>query len=591
MSETAKQVSTDADELERIIVFEGIRELYLMLVGRILSMSAIVLIFITVMWSQVNHSAAIVWGTLMFSGIVVQDYIARTFISQDARRIELKKWNPILLSSSLYFGLLWASSVFIFHAPESTGHQIFLITIILSLAVINVVSSLYYLPVFYLYATPMIIALAVSFAMEGGLAYTALAIMMVWLLLGTISFAKTLNKSMLSEKRLRHEGHVLVTALQSKTEEAQQATMAKSRFLAAASHDLRQPLHALSLFVDVLKESKSVTEREELFSRIELSLSALRKLFDALLDVSRLDAKVVKPEYSHFDLAELLQDQAEEFWPAADKKNLKLKVHAKSSVVVSDRLLLVRIVRNLISNAVRYTDSGGILLSARLRGDRVLLQVWDTGIGIPGESQEEIFIEFQQLHNAHRDRSQGLGLGLALVQRLCQLLDHPLSLRSQPGKGSVFSISLVRGNISLLGGDKATSVSHSWDLSGRRILVIDDEHEILQAMQTLLSKWGCDVTTADSLQDAIDKLDKQNVVPELILSDLRLREEETGIEAMDKIRERCGCSIPGILITGDTDPEQLTIAKQSDYKLLHKPVQPAHLRTVIHHHLSALQVS
>jgi len=592
MPQAAKSITkNESTELEQQITHEAITALYQLVPGKIIEKSIIISIVIAVMWSHITHGVLIAWGLLMYSGFVYQDYRARLFIRQDVPHTQIKKWIRELLFSWLYYGLLWASAVFLFNAPESLGHQVFLITIIINLSTVRIVSAMYYLPLFYVYSAPMMLALVVRFAMEGTPVDLALALLMAWSFLASIMFAKIINKSMRSEKRLRHESHELTEALQLKTVEAQQAMMAKSRFLAAASHDLRQPLHALSLFVDVLKESKSSIERSELFSRIELSLDALRKLFDALLDVSRLDAKVVKPEYSHFDLAELLREQAEEFRPAADKMKLSLKVHAKKAVVVSDRLLLVRIVRNLISNALRYTDSGGILLSARSRGDRVLLQVWDTGIGIPQESQEQIFIEFQQLHNSHRDRTQGLGLGLALVQRLCQLLDHPLSLCSQPGKGSVFSISLPRGSASLLSSKQVAPVSHSWDLNGRRILVIDDEYEILHAMQTLLSKWGCDVITADSLEDALDKLDKSGVVPELILSDLRLRDKRTGIEAMDEVREKFGLSIPGILITGDTDPEQLMIAKQSDYKLLQKPVQPAHLRTVIHHHLSPLLVS
>lgn len=590
MNETAKQEITDSidkAELEQLITIEAILYLYQLLVGRIISMSTIVLIIIVAMWSEITHDVLIIWGILMVSGIVIQDYNARSIVKQNMRPVELKKLSRKLTLASLYFGLLWASSVFLFHTPGSIEHQIFLTTIILTLGLVNIVSSLYYLPLFYVYAAPMIIALAVRFAMEGTLAYTALAILMCWLLLGTISFTKMLNKSMRSEKRLLHESHALSEALQEKTEEAQLAMMAKSRFLAAASHDLRQPLHALSLFVDVLKESRSVAERSELFSRIDLSLDALRKLFDALLDVSRLDAKVVKPEYSHFDLAELLSEQAEEFRPAADNKKLKLKVHAKKSVVVSDRLLLERILRNLISNAIRYTDSGGVLVSARLRGDKILLQIWDTGIGIPEESKEDVFIEFQQLHNAHRDRAKGLGLGLALVQRLCQLLNYPLALNSQPGKGSVFSIKIPQGSADLVVSKNAVPVMHSWNLNDRCVLVIDDERDILQAMKAILLKWGCKVVTAESLADALNELDKKNIVPDIVLSDLRLRDNKTGIEAIDSLREKYSKLLPGILITGDTAPERIVLLEGSGYELLQKPVRPAHLRTVIFHHLSA----
>ena len=240
----------------------------------------------------------------------------------------------------------------------------------------------------------------------------------------------------------------------------------------------------------------------------------------------------------------------------------------------------------MVSNALRYTNSGGVLLSSRIRGDRILLQVWDTGVGIPEKSKDEIFIEFQQLHNNHRDREQGLGLGLALVRRLCDLLGHSLSLSSQVGRGSVFAVAITRGDPGLLSSNKTVASPHSWDLNGRRILVIDDESEILQAMQTLLLKWGCDVVVAESLTEAIDKIE---FIPELVLSDLRLRGDETGIQAIDGVREKFGDSIPGVLITGDTDPERIKLVKQSEYELLQKPVRPAQLRAVIHHNLSVVK--
>ena len=390
---------------------------------------------------------------------------------------------------------------------------------------------------------------------------------------------------MRSEIRLRHETHVLNEALQAKTQEAEQAVIARSRFLAAASHDLRQPMHALSLFVDVIKEEKSETERQKLFSRIELSLEALRKLFDSLMDISKLDAKVVSPEYSHFNIADLLQSLVDEFKSAAKEKGLKIRIHAQPSIVVSDRLLLERILRNLIGNAIRYTESGGVLLSARNRGNSVLVQVWDTGIGIPLESQDVVFTEFCQLNNAHRDRNQGLGLGLAIVKRLSWLLGYPLELHSIPGKGSVFSLQITSGEYNMIKAKENVAPAHRWELTGRNILVIDDEREIRDAMRTLLSKWGCEVVTAESPEEAENIVYEKGITPDLIISDLRLHGSWTGVQALDGLRERFGAAIPCILITGETDLEQLKLVKDSGYALLQKPVRPIRLRSAIQQHL------
>ena len=576
------------DELEERITLEALDSIFQRIPAASYKIILLPMMVIAVMWSQINHGLLIGWGLLVLTSIAIRYSVAVAYLRKKVNCKEAKLWGRRFSLSSLFSGLVWSAAVFLFYVTGSVEYQVFIFSLVIVLSISSVISGAYWLPSYYLFAVPTIGMMAARLLMEGTLAYLGLAVLLLLYLLAAVSLTKELRKSMRSEMRLRHESRALSEALQKKTEEAQQATLAKSKFLAAASHDLRQPLHALSLFVDALKDSESETERANIFPRIELSLDALRRLFDALLDMSRLDAHVVIPETSHFDIAEFLNDITEEFKSEASEKNLKFKVHARSLIVETDRLLLERILRNLISNALRYTDSGGVLLSARLRGNKVLLQVWDTGIGIPEESKEDIFIEFQQLHNSHRDRAQGLGLGLALVRRLCELLDHTLVLSSQSGKGSVFSIVIPEGRACMVISEKIEPVMHSWNLNERYILVIDDERDILQAMQTILLKWGCNVVIAESLADAVNELDERNIVPEIVLSDLRLRDNKTGIEAIDGLRERFGASLPGVLITGDTSPEQIKMAKLSDYEVLQKPVRPAHLRTVIFHHLSSL---
>ena len=576
----------DTHELEERITLEALDSIFRRIPAASYKILLLPLTVIAVMWSQIDHALLTGWGVLVLVSILIRYSVAVAFLRKDVHFKEANQWGRRFSLGSLFSGMVWSSAAFLFFVNGSAEHQVFIMTLIAILNISSVISGAYWYPSFYLFAVPTFSAMVLRLLMEGSVAYTGLAILLLFYLLATVSLTKELRRSMRSEIRLRHQTLAFSEALQEKTEEAQQATLAKSKFLAAASHDLRQPLHTLSLFIDVLKESKSEGERANIFPRIDLSLHALRKLFDALLDVSRLDAKVVIPEVTHFDLAELYKTLSEEFAPAAREKNLTLRVHAGFQVIVSDRLLLERILRNLIGNAIRYTKTGGVLLSARARGDRVLLQVWDTGIGIPQESQEEVFVEFQQLHNSHRDRAEGLGLGLALVQRLCRLLKHPLELRSQPGKGSVFSITIPRGRTELVVNRQSTAHTHSWDLKGRSILVIDDERDILDAMQRLLSKWGCEVVIAESLADASTALSEKWLTPDVILSDLRLCNDKTGIEAIDSLRKQFGASIPGILITGDTSKEQIKMAKESGYELLQKPVRPAHLRSVIHHHLS-----
>ena len=578
--------SNTDDFIEKNIRDEMLVSAYKMVLNRIIGSCIVIYLVAAVMWSQINHQFLISWALLMTILILIGDYNAKAFFRWFNGQEITKNWKVRFILLPAITGITWAVAVFVFYNYGMVEQKIFIITVVILISFIGVIFGCFFLPYYYIYSIPIFSSLTISFILGGTFINIVIAILMVWTLIFLLFFTKKINATVFSELKLRHESHQLSNELKIRTKESEQANIAKSKFLAAASHDLRQPLHTLSLFVDVLKESKTKDERATIFSRIDLSLDALRKLFDALLDISKLDANVVKPELSHFDLTELFKALAEEFTPAANEKKLKLKVHSKKLVVKTDRLLLERILRNLISNAIRYTESGGILLSARTRDDKILLQVWDTGVGIPPESKDEVFVEFQQLHNTHRDRNQGLGLGLAIVKRLCLLLEHSCEFYSQQGQGTVFNIYVPTGDVSLMSASDVDNVTHRWDLSGRCIVVIDDERDILHAMDTLLSRWGCKVVVAESLQDAVDGLNKNKLTPDLILSDLRLKDDRTGIEAINSLRNQFGSSINGILITGETSPEQIKLAKESGYEVLQKPVKLIRLRTVIQHCLS-----
>lgn len=572
--------------LETRITAEALRQLLGLSRRLTWSRLAVVLPVAIVHYNAVPLFWLVLWVTMMLAGILFHEYTGQRFRNEGCDDARLRDWQRILLISRFYLGTVWGVAIYGFYQVDAPALQIFLVTIALVLSIGNIIPAHYSLPLYHVYAGPIFLALTLVFIGQNEPFYWVLALMMVWVFLAGARFARMLNRSFREQIRLRFESDDLSAALARKTEEAEQATQAKSRFLAAASHDLRQPLHALSLFVDVLHEAKSDQERARIFPRVLLSVDALRKLFDALLDVSRLDARVVEPDISHFDIGALLTELAAEFQPAAQEKALKLVVHAQPQTVMTDRVLLARILRNLISNAVRYTQAGGVLLSLRNRSGKLLVQVWDTGGGIDVHDQDMIFQEFHQLDNAGRDRNQGLGLGLALVRRISDLLEHPLTLRSVPGRGSVFSLSIPRGSASLAAQERVgVPLMHSWDLSGRRILVIDDDVEILDAMETLLGKWQCDVRVAADLGEALEALSKDDFKAELVLSDLRLRHGNSGITAINQLREQCGYPLAGVLITGDTDAEVLTMAAASDYEVLQKPLRPAQLRMMIHNAL------
>ena len=366
-----------------------------------------------------------------------------------------------------------------------------------------------------------------------------------------------------------------------RTRELELASTAKSRFLAAASHDLRQPMHALGLFVARLRETVHARDAVHTIEQIEASVRALDQLLDALLDISRLDAGVLKPRLEDFRLQPLLARMQTEFLPAAQAKGLRLCVMPSRLVVRSDPVLLERILMNLMSNAVRYTGQGGIIIGGRRRGGRVRLEVWDSGPGIPENKQQEIFQEFCQLGNPERDRSNGLGLGLAIVKRLAQLLQHRIDLTSSPGRGSRFSIELPLGETSRVTPPPRLQKPPGDNLSGAFVVVVEDERLVREGMHDLLTQWGCQVVTAGSAMEAAARLAKHDRIPDLIISDYRLRDGETGIQAISRLRAAYPVSIPALLISGDTAPERLREARESGLRLLHKPVPPARLRAML----------
>jgi signal transduction histidine kinase len=366
-----------------------------------------------------------------------------------------------------------------------------------------------------------------------------------------------------------------------KRAEAELASRTKTRFLAAASHDLRQPMHALGLFVSVLKQREIPGETAQLVSLIEQSVESLQRLLDALLDISKLDAGVVTPARSAFAVGPLLERLCAEHARQAADKRLRLKLRPSGHVVYSDPTLVERIVRNLVSNALRYTEHGGVLLGCRRRGAELHVEVWDTGIGIPVSHVEQVFEEFYQVGNPERDRKRGLGLGLAIVKRLAQLLGHEIRVGSRVGHGSVFRVALPLAP----GGQQACeqtagdAIEDEDDIAGRVIAVIDDDASVRHAMLTLLEEWGCRAVVAESGAEAAGLLEAAALEPDAIVADYHLRGGETGVDAIRILRQRAGRDVPAIILTGDTGIERQYDAAARAFMQLYKPVPPAKLRS------------
>jgi signal transduction histidine kinase/CheY-like chemotaxis protein len=388
-----------------------------------------------------------------------------------------------------------------------------------------------------------------------------------------------------TEENLRRAQIQLERKVVERTQELELANAAKSRFLAAASHDLRQPLHALGLFVGQLRSSPDSIDRDRIVGRIDTAVAEMDELFNALLDISKLDAGVLTANLTDFPIATLLRRLEATFTQTALNKGLRLRVIPSSAWVCSDIILLERMLLNLVSNAVRHTSRGGVLIGCRRRREVLHIEVWDSGPGIPEDQQQKIFGEFYQLAGGERDRHGGLGLGLAIVDRLQRFLEHPVELTSIVGRGSRFAIA-VPAVAARKVVDPVSAAALAVDRAqGKLVVVIDDDALVLEGTAGLLRSWGCRVVTAASHEDALSEIIRRGQRPDLIISDYHLSDGKTGIEVIERLRAAFAMLIPAFLISGDIAPEGLRHARSCGYQLMHKPVAPMTLRAMLNRHL------
>ncbi|MDB1108500.1 hybrid sensor histidine kinase/response regulator [Pseudomonas extremaustralis] len=361
---------------------------------------------------------------------------------------------------------------------------------------------------------------------------------------------------------------------------AQAANRSKDKYLAAASHDLLQPLNAARLLISTLRERNLPSVEQVLVERTHQALEGAEDLLTDLLDISRLDQAAVKPDVALYRLDELFAPLISEFQSVALAAGLNLRAHIGHYAIRTDLRLVTRILRNFLSNACRYTDDGCILLGARRRGDRLRLEVWDTGRGIAADRLEAIFLEFNQLDVGRASDRKGVGLGLAIVERIADILGYPVSVRSWPGRGSMFSIEVpISEEMPLAISQLPAQATTGNPLPGRRLLVIDNEVSILESMHALLEQWGCEVITATDQAGAMLAL--QGRAPELILADYHLDHGVVGCAVVKHLREHFEQPIPAVIITADRTDQCRRALRRLEAPMLNKPVKPGKLRAVL----------
>ncbi|WP_175625023.1 MULTISPECIES: hybrid sensor histidine kinase/response regulator [Oxalobacteraceae] len=551
---------------------------------------SVVILSVYLLWNELQHSVLLSWASAIFVLTLIRIVIVR----RDLRAVhtpdqaERRAW--VYTAFAGLSGCLWGSIGIFFFAPDSTIVTVFICILLAGMTGGSVASQSSFPPAYYAFALPTVLPFAIRCFMYGGPLFSVLALLSLFLLGVNLAYSRNVHRTVREAVSLRFENTQLIAQLRQEKERAESASRSKSQFLAAASHDLRQPTHALGLYIATLRAlcstpAMSGAEVGNIAGKLQTALKGLVQLLDVLLDISKLDAGAVKVKREVFDLQDLLETIDQQFSAVAVEQKLRFIVRPTAVLVQTDRALVHSILANFVSNALRYTESGKVLVGARRRGEFIEVQVLDTGIGIAAEQSQLIFSEFYQIGNAARRREHGLGLGLAIVKRTADLLKIRIGLRSIPGRGSVFSVWLpLAPQVSAAAG-AAMSVQTPSSGAAKNILVIDDDAAVLDSMRLLLLSWGHQVTAVASLGDALQAAKTQQGASgpafDLILSDFRLAENVSGVDVVQAVRQASGYAIPAVVITGDTSVESIQSIAGAQLGILHKPLAPEMLQEVL----------
>ena len=509
----------------------------------------------------------------------------------------LRAWQVGVLVS----GALWGAAAWLFYDYGGAASQIALVLVVYTFCVASVPILAPQFGLFVVFVLLIFVpAIAVVAVQQAQLGWQ-LAILMTVAMGMIVILGRDYRGSFDSNIALKLRTEALAVQLRAEKgaaetarHEAEVANRAKTQFFTAASHDLRQPLHAMGLFAEALRQRVHEPEVAQLVNSINESVDALEGLFSELLDITRIDSGGVEVNPESFGVADIFRKLRLHFEPAAFEKGLGLRFRGGRHAVLADPLLVERILRNLVSNAIRYTSDGTVLVSARRRGERVSLQVWDTGPGIREDERVRVFEEFYQLPGtaaaATGEQKKGLGLGLAIVKRLAALMAAPISLRSRIGHGSVFSLELPLGKAPRAGVRSVPGKAPiGLTLEGRLIVVVEDEPAVREGLEVLLRSWGASIESFDSVASTAQwaaASDPAEVKPSLVIADYRLQQGETGVAAIAAVRARFGSAVPALVVTGSSMTGHDKEAAEHDFHLLIKPVLPNKLRAMIAFKLS-----
>jgi signal transduction histidine kinase len=488
-------------------------------------------------------------------------------------------WGRRFVVMAFITALSWGAAGALLFVPGSALHQVFLGGMIFASAASVLATTFASTPGYYAAIIPIFLPFTMRLGLTGGAIEIAIAGLLMLSFLMFNFFQYSLHKGLTESLRLRFEREALATALAEKNREVEKASAAKSRFLAAASHDLRQPMHAQALFLAELDARVGDPGSRAVVAHLRQSMQSMGELLDGLLDISELDAGAVRSKIQSFPVQSMLDILENGFSGMMAQKGLRYRVARCRHGIRSDPVLLERILRNFVHNGLRYTASGAVMVACRRRGAMLDIEVRDSGPGIPQERHQEIFGEFTQLSNPERKRSKGLGLGLAIVARLALLLRHDIEVRSRPGAGSTFRIRVPLAQDSTgMPANQRIGPAAAGGLAGMRVLVVEDDSDIVVAISLLLERWQCDALFAG---DGVESAKSVRDAPDVIIADYRLPGEDSGIAVVRNIRRSLNTPVPAVLMTGDSAPGVLREARENDCILMPKPVDPEALYALL----------
>jgi signal transduction histidine kinase/CheY-like chemotaxis protein len=524
--------------------------------GSIVGAAAVLAVY----WTVHDRALLFAWFIAMVVESAVRLRMTQSFRGARIDADNVQSWSTRWVLQAAAAGLLWGAAGWLFFLPADPLKQLVLVTVVLGVAFGSLTLYAAYRPALIAFLPVALLPLIVRMLAEQDPAYVTAAVVMLAMLAFTMFFGRSFGATMFESVKNNFDNEALVGQLLNEKRvadearrAAEEATRSKTKFFAAASHDLRQPLQAIGIYCSLLKK-RATGPLEPLARSLASAVDSLAKLVEELLEISRLDAGAIQPRLQQVLLDEMLTQIAQEFTPLAHGKGLELRVRRPRLAVESDPVLLARVLRNLLGNAIRYTTSGGVLLAARPRGGLVSIEVWDTGPGIRQNELSRVFDEFYRGESSKGEPVGGFGLGLSIVRRICNVLGHPLIVTTRPGSGTVFRVETPLSALPHRGPRPPATLNESniCLLTGHTLVLIEDNEEIRNSLGHLLRSWGAEVIAEAGYTAALQaELGSQRRV-DLIVADQNLHDDTSGVEVALKVRESVGRAVPVVMLTAVT---------------------------------------